>query len=145
MVFASQDARPGRTIGQAFECYGATSAGGTLSTYSSANTFSNQGSNQPCSTYGNIGLINGHTLAQTLAGISYLSVVLSTNDVGFPVGSPGDAPTSGTIWGEMAWVETTLHTAAPQIRVVWVHAASPEWWGTPGLFSWRTRNYPRQT
>ena len=118
--FIAQDARPGRTIGGIFECYGAQTLGGTLSTYNSTNTWPASSVSGTCASYGNFGLTNGNTLAQNLANVRLLTIALGTNDTGDAIGSPGDAVSANSVWGNVSFAETTLHTANPQMRVVWI-------------------------
>jgi hypothetical protein len=112
---ALQDARPGRAFSTAFECYGTTTPGATLGTYSSTAANGVCGSN-----YGGVGSTNGNTLAQNLAPISTMLVFLGTNDQGLTLGSLGDATNAGTFYGNMRWVIETLQTANPGMRILMI-------------------------
>ena len=110
MTLTSQDARPGRTLSQAFECYGAITPGATLGVYHT------DGSN--CTNYG--GTSEGNTLAQNVANVDILIVELGTNDIFEQVGSLGDPVTAGTVYGSLRWICETYLTANPSMRLVLV-------------------------
>jgi hypothetical protein len=125
MTQTFQDARPGRAFSTAFECYGTTTPGAALGTFSSFNANGN------CSGYpvyfanGSSALLdgsNGNTLAQNLtaSGIQVLVLRLGTNDENVTVGTLGDATSAGTLYGNMRWVIENLLKAAPQVRLLMV-------------------------
>lgn len=109
------DARGGRPWAGAFECYGvaSTDPGGTLSTYNASDTNCNAQTN-------NIGDVAGNTLAENLANVKLLVVELGTDDDTTTIGTLGDAPTAGTLYGDMNWVISTLQTANPTMRIIMV-------------------------
>src|SRR5258705_600352 len=113
MTLTSQDARAGRTLHEAFECYGVTTPGMTLGVYTITSSNFNY-----CNNYD--GTSVGKTLAQNLANVDVLIIELGTNDVWNPVGALGDPVTAGTIYGALRWVCETYLTANPSMRVVLV-------------------------
>jgi lysophospholipase L1-like esterase len=113
MILTSQDARAGRTLPEAFECYGVTTPGASLGLYHVANAATGV-----CNNYG--GSSEGNTLAQNLANVDVLIVELGTNDVFEPLGASGDPVTAGTFYGNLRWVCETYLAAKPSIRLVLV-------------------------
>jgi hypothetical protein len=113
MTLVSQDARPGRAISQAFECYDAARPGDALGAYHIANAATGY-----CSNFG--GKSEGNTLAQNLANVDILIVELGTNDIFEQVGSLGDPVTAGTVYGSLRWICETYLTANPSMRIVLV-------------------------
>jgi lysophospholipase L1-like esterase len=125
MTLTSQDARLGRTLPEAFECYGVATPGATLGVYHIANAASGY-----CNNYD--GTSEGKTLAQNLANVDVLIVELGTNDVYETQGALGDPVTAGTFYGNLRWVCETYLTAKPSIRLVLVTTqysikSSPDW------------------
>jgi hypothetical protein len=113
MTLTSQDARAGRTLHEAFECYGVATPGTTLGVYTITSSNFNY-----CNNYD--GTSVGKTLPQNLANVDVLIIELGTNDVWNPVGALGDPVTAGTIYGDLRWVCETYLTANPLMRLVLV-------------------------
>lgn len=107
LVSGFTDAIPGRHLYQAFSCYGISTPGGQLGTYSTANP--------GCTSDGGK---DGATLAENLADSDLAIINLGTNDGNETIGHPGDEPNSGTAEGTLRWIVETLETANPKIRVV---------------------------
>ena len=64
----------------------------------------------------------GSTLAQNLAGVDCLVMVLGTNDNMFavPLGTMGDPTTAGTYYGNLRWITEAILQAKPGLRIVLV-------------------------
>lgn len=107
-----RDSRPGRYIAKTFECYGATTVGATLSTNQGSVTTDN-------GTYQNTGT-PGNTLAQDLAGLTVFVIEEGTNDTAKPIGTLGDSTTTDTFYGGLNYVYTTLTTANPTMRIIYM-------------------------
>ncbi len=119
MIYASTDARPGRTLSTAFECYGNPNAGSPLGTFDPTFTFPVVGGN--CGEF-SFGMAAGNTLAQNLSGVDLIIINLGNNDAAYKValGKLGDSPSSGTFFGNLRWVIETYLIAKPTMRVVLV-------------------------
>ena len=101
MNLVSQDARSGRNLTTAFECYGTIHAGTAIGVYNIAN------SPNSCTGPGQTGNINGQTLAQNLAKVDIEVIELGTNDQNWTLGALGDATTANTFLGNLRWVVET--------------------------------------
>ena len=119
MIYASTDARPGRTLSTAFECYGNPNAGSPLGTFDPTFTFPVVGGH--CGDF-SFGMTAGNTLAQNLSGTDLIIIDLGNNDAAYKValGQLGDSPSSGTFFGNLRWVIETYLSAKPTMRVVLV-------------------------
>ncbi len=119
MTLINQDARSGRRFDTAFECWGHPQTGATPGLFNStlAAGSSTCGAEQ-------IGLSDGMTLAASLQSVDLLILELGTNDVHTALGSPGDAVTAGTFYGNMRWVTETYLSAKPSLRIVMVTVQS---------------------
>jgi hypothetical protein len=116
-----QDARGGRTLAQAFECYGGPAQGGNPGPFVASQTVPAPGTaNVYCGANTGFGETNGNTLAQNLSGVDILVVELSENDAFThePLGSPGDETSTPTFYGSLRWVVETILTAKPTVRLV---------------------------
>jgi len=111
-VIAFEDGRGGRLMGQAFECYGAASAGSTLSTFNT--TYTNCGSKLT------VGQTVGDSIATDLSTVNMLMIELGTNNRSETIGTLGDTATAGTLYGDLYWVLTTALTANPSLRLAFV-------------------------
>ena len=126
--FVFCDSRPGRTLAQIFEMYGAgsnaTAPGtnvGSLST--STGTFNNT-SAKGAGASGMYGGTVGNTLAQDLADCDYILVFLGTNDQTTTLGAPGDSISTASVYGAALNAVTQLVVAAPASRLIFI---SPYW------------------
>jgi hypothetical protein len=109
MTLVSQDAIAGRTIAQAFQCWGDPALGGTPSVF-----------HPEAGTYcvHDIGFTAGETFAASLADVDVLIVQLGTNGEATPLGALGDSTSTATIYGELRWVIETYEAANPGMRVI---------------------------
>ena len=119
MIYTSTDARPGRTLSTAFECYGNPNAGSPLGTFDPTFIFPVVGGN--CGDF-SFGMTAGNTLAQNLSGIDLIIIDLGNNDAAYKValGQLGDSTSSGTFLGNLRWVIETYLSAKPTMRIVLV-------------------------
>jgi hypothetical protein len=117
MTLVSQDARPGRKLETAFECYGNPAVGGQLGVFNAAYIAPSVG--WVCGDEA-IGAKPGNTLAQNLTDVDIEVIDLGTNVSGQPIGELGDAVTAGTFYGNLRWVVETYLAAKPSMRVVLV-------------------------
>ena len=90
MTLAAQDARPGRALSDAFECWGAFTQGGVPGAYKAGGV---------CGF--NIGLTVGESFADSLANIDVLIIALGTNGQQTPLGALGDSTATLTFYGEL--------------------------------------------
>ncbi len=117
MTLTVQDARPGRRFDTAFECWGNPPVGGVLGTFHAGYAYvTTAGTCGSTST----GLSDGMAFSDSLANVDLQIVALSTNDLGVPLGQPGDAAGAGTFYGNMRWVVETYLSAKPSLRLVLV-------------------------
>lgn len=103
-----QDARPGRLMGQIFECYGNSPTGTNLGVIST-----------PYGNYQNTGTV-GNTLAQDIAACDIGIIFLGTNNFGSADGAYGDPSTAATNYGWVKFAIEGVLTAAPGMRLVMV-------------------------
>ena len=114
LTLVFQDARPRRTLAEAFECYGQPQPGSAPAAFTASYSFPVVG--------GTCAGMLGHrnSLAEALAPVDVLLIELSTNDNVFavPIGSAGDPTGSGTYNGNLRWVVETALAAKPSLRVM---------------------------
>ena len=117
MTLVSQDARVGRHLADAFECYGTPAVGGVPGLYNGS--YQPGGGNVPCGVW-NIGFLTGSTLTQNMSNVDMLVIELGTNDLSLPLGQMGDSTQAGTFYGNLRWVVETYLGANPSMRIVLV-------------------------
>lgn len=110
MTLTTQDARPGRTLLETFECWGA-SLGGVPGTFRKSGGWA-------CGLM--TGFTEGEVFAKSLANIDVLIIALGTNGENTPIGTLGDSTATQTFYGELRWVVETYQTAKPAMRVILV-------------------------
>ncbi len=129
-VYYGQDARPGRAWGSMLEGYGAYCPLASLGSLGAFNANTDTNHTPQCSfptggVIGNYGTytvpVTGQTLAQTLANVDLLVIVLGTNDASTsfgPIGNITDGYTAGTEYASMNFALDAVYTAKPTIKVV---------------------------
>jgi hypothetical protein len=114
MVLALQDARLGRALSDAFECWGATQVGQAPGVFNSALA------GGLCTGPQFTGVTNGETFADSLANIDLMVIALGQNDQTDSIGQLGDATNAGTFYGNLRYVVEAYLTAKPSMRVVFI-------------------------
>jgi hypothetical protein len=76
----------------------------------------------PSNTTGYLGTTPGNTLAQDLAAATpdVIIIALGTNDANTPLGSPGDAKTAPTLYGNILNAVDTVAAAWPSAQILWI-------------------------